>query len=120
MKIAIRRGVFETNSSSTHSISICSKEEYDKWKAGELLYDDNYRAEKQFITREEAIKKLKESKYYKDLDYSNKDDLDEALEEKEFKTLEKYFDNNLESFEKTFTTKSGEVIIAFGLYGYDG
>ena len=39
MKVAIRRGVFETNSSSTHSMTIVAKEDFDKWKKGELLFD---------------------------------------------------------------------------------
>ena len=34
----IRRSVYETNSSSTHSITICSEEEITKWKNGELFY----------------------------------------------------------------------------------
>ena len=38
MKRQIRRGVFETNSSSTHSITMCSGEEYDKWCSGKLLF----------------------------------------------------------------------------------
>ena len=39
MKRQIRRGVFETNSSSVHSITMCSEDEYDKWIKGELIYD---------------------------------------------------------------------------------
>ena len=35
----IRHGVFETNSSSTHSMVVCSEEDYQKWVDGELLYD---------------------------------------------------------------------------------
>lgn len=38
MKETIRPSVFETNSSSVHSLSICSSEEYSKWKAGEIVY----------------------------------------------------------------------------------
>lgn len=30
----IRVGVFETNSSSTHSITVCTKEEYEKLESG--------------------------------------------------------------------------------------
>ncbi|WP_313584682.1 hypothetical protein [Lacrimispora sp.] len=30
MKRQIRRGVFETNSSSTHSLTMCSEEEFEK------------------------------------------------------------------------------------------
>lgn len=32
MKEVIRRGIFETNSSSVHSITMCSDDEYNKWK----------------------------------------------------------------------------------------
>jgi len=35
----IRVGVFETNSSSTHSLTIVPEEEYEKWVASELLFD---------------------------------------------------------------------------------
>ena len=35
MKRQIRRGVFETNSSSTHSITMCMKSDYDRWSNGE-------------------------------------------------------------------------------------
>ena len=36
MKRQIRFGVFETNSSSVHSLTIVSKEEYEKFKNDEL------------------------------------------------------------------------------------
>ena len=116
---AIRRGVFETNSSSTHSITICSKEEYDKWERGELLFDDGWRAEKDFVTREEAIEKLKKNGY--EINFSNEDEINEALRESEIYTSEQYFDSDyLENFESTYTTKNGETVVAFGMYGYDG
>ena len=37
----IRIGVFETNSSSTHTLVVCTDEELEKWKKGEMVY--NYR-----------------------------------------------------------------------------
>ena len=40
MKRQIRRGVYETNSSSTHSLTMCSDEEFEQWKNGELLFDE--------------------------------------------------------------------------------
>lgn len=33
----IRIGTFETNSSSTHSLVVCTEEEYNKWLKGEIL-----------------------------------------------------------------------------------
>ena len=38
MKRQIRCGVFETNSSSTHSLTMCSEEEFEAWKRGEVLF----------------------------------------------------------------------------------
>lgn len=37
MKV-IRNFVFETNSSSTHALTMCSDEEYKAWLDGKLLY----------------------------------------------------------------------------------
>ncbi len=37
--IQVRLGIFETNSSSTHNLVVCTDEELDKWKRGELSYD---------------------------------------------------------------------------------
>lgn len=119
--IVVRRGVFETNSSSTHSITMCSKEDYEKWESGEIFLDDGWKTEKQFITKEEAIKKLKDSGYYKDYDLDNEEELYEALKEADIHTSESYFDSDyLEAFEDEYTTKNGEIIVAFGKYGYDG
>ena len=41
MKISIRRGVFETNSSSVHSCAITTKDNYDGFKSGKLWYKEN-------------------------------------------------------------------------------
>lgn len=37
MKRQIRQGVFETNSSSEHSIAIVAYNDYERWKKGELV-----------------------------------------------------------------------------------
>ena len=37
MKTQIRKGVFETNSSSIHSLAITTTTDWDKFKTGELL-----------------------------------------------------------------------------------
>ena len=55
----IRKGVFETNSSSTHSITMCSKEDYDKWERGEMFYSDGG-----LVSKEEAIEELKNNKWF--------------------------------------------------------
>lgn len=43
----IRQGCFETNNSSTHSITLCMENEFGKWKNGDTVvafgyYGENY------------------------------------------------------------------------------
>ena len=57
MKVQIRQGVFETNSSSTHSLSIISKEQSDLLGKGEL-YINSYSLE--IITKEEVDRRWEE------------------------------------------------------------
>ena len=70
MKRQIRRGVFETNSSSTHSLTMCLKSDYDRWNRGEVLLftgsgwcypDDNAPQKNHFYTKEQAIEFEKSS-----------------------------------------------------------
>ena len=70
MKI-IRQSIYETNSSSTHSITMCMKSDYEKWKNGELYY---FRDTNDFITKEERNRILKEMILEDkiDIDYNNK------------------------------------------------
>lgn len=119
MKRVIRRGVFETNSSSTHSITMCSQEEYDKWERKEVLLNND-----EFLTKEEAIKELKNdkwfNKYHQNFDFSNEEEVNEALKDNDYKTSDEFFnDEELETFEDTYTTKGGETVVAFGKYGMD-
>ncbi len=129
MKRQIRRCVFETNSSSTHSITMCLKSDYDKWQNGDMfLYkgsgwsypDGNKPKMNHFYTREEAIEFQKLDKYCpENVNWDNKDEVDEILKENEF--YDSDFENDyLEWYEESFTTPSGETVVAFGEYGYEG
>lgn len=55
--------MFETNSSSTHTLTICSKDDFDKWEHGEVFWLDNdwhkLDTNKNFVTPEE-LKELAE------------------------------------------------------------
>lgn len=123
MKI-IRLGVFETNSSSTHTMVIMSEEEYDKWKKGELL---KYRWEDKFITKEEndeIIKRLVEDyakEYNIPVEDVDVDDLKYEYDDDIAYTFEEYDDRmDLESDIEEYTTKNGEKLIIKCWYGYDG
>ena len=130
MKRQIRKGVFETNSSSTHSLVMCLKSDFDRWNNGEVLLftgnewlypDDNAPQKNHFYTKEQAIEFEKSSKYppADDMDWDG-EEAEEYLRDNEWYTCENYDDEYLEWFDDTFTTPSGEEIIAFGQYGYCG
>ena len=130
MKRQIRKGVFETNSSSTHSLVICLKSDFDRWNNGEVLLftgsewlypDDNAPQKNHFYTKEQAIEFEKSSKYppADDMDWDS-EEAEEYLRDNEWYTCENYDDEYSEWFDDTFTTPSGEEIIAFGQYGYCG
>lgn len=125
----IRRGVFETNSSSTHSITLCAKDDYYKWKSGEVYLNqgsgwcsNSINKDKKFVTKCEAIDILTDSKYppEKDLNTLGEADLHEFFKENEIYTYENYESDYLEYFEETHITPNGEEIVAFGQFGYDG
>lgn len=99
MKRTIRRGVFETNSSSVHSMVICSDEEWRKWQLGELVYD--YWSDK-------LIEVTDETEPNGDCYF----DFGEVIECSWFK--------DYHTFSKEYTTESGDLIHIFGYYGCDG
>lgn len=93
---SVRRNVFETNSSSTHSICICTEEDYKKWENGEKLWD--YYSDK-LVDVNEVPEEERNTWDFRDCDF------DEYCRE---------------WYETKFTTPSGDKMVAFGLYGYDG
>lgn len=127
MKRQIRRGVFESNSSSTHAICMCTESEYDAWEKGDVLlytgwgsYFGKGPEQGHFYTREQAIE-FEKHREYRPLESDTSDEeLNEILHENGWYTCDEYFhDEYLESFEETYTTPGGENIVAFGKYGYD-
>lgn len=140
----IRMNVFETNSSSTHSIAICTEEDFKKWQNGELLFNinnekfvkNNYTiTDKDRQDAKEQYERFK-SKYAKDFDELSKelqeeyisgyvsdrrmyDDGDEycgaLLNYKEYK--DHYSD--LEFDTTHYTSPSGDKLVITCAYGYD-
>jgi hypothetical protein len=125
----IRRGVFETNSSSTHSITMCLKSDYDRWCNGETYlfkgsgwsFAEGHKPQKNhFYTKEEVKELMKYDRYYdEDFDWNDEDAVKEKLRDNEFYDSE-YENDSLKFYEETYTTQSGEQIVAFGEYGYEG
>ena len=123
MKMQIRRGVFETNSSSVHSITMCTGSDFDRWTDGELLFWED---EKKFGTREEIIEDLKKSTWYDgklrypNINWDDKDQVSDIFNDENIKTFNQYFQNDwFEIYWEAYTTPGGENVVAFGYYGHD-
>ena len=136
MKRQVRRGVFETNSSSTHSLTMCSEDEFEAWKRGEVLFK---RLEEKFVKTTQLSDQDKrdaedEYDYTKDSYWKDWNDLSDGEKEKWYakyatnhnlkdydaKTYDEYMrSGSLETFVQRYTSKSGDKIVAFGEYGYD-
>ena len=101
MKRQIRRGVFETNSSSVHSLTMCMESDFNKWVAGELVWS---RWGDELVPITDEIKKSMEK------------------DEREYLTYEQFNDYDYidyETFEDSYTTPNGETVKSFGYYGQD-
>lgn len=140
--IQIRDNVFETNSSSTHSLTIVPKSVYDEW------VDDNnilfYPEENSFVTYDEAVESVRKidadyinSSWYNPLEsYYWKNDIEDGIAYKNIDDVPDEFvapylayngyytykmydeDYEYEHFYQTYTTESGDKVVAFGYYGY--
>jgi hypothetical protein len=115
MKRQVRIGVFETNSSMTHALTMCSASEYQKWVDGELYWshwNDNFRSVKEVDN--ELGKDNFKSDYY--------DSYEEMRRSEGYLTYDEFDDYDympFETFDETYTTPNGEIIYAFGYYGHD-
>ena len=134
----VRRGVFETNSSSTHSITMCSNEEYEAWKAGKMVYDCD--AEElvslrnpEFLMKFQKVLLRKQTRYNAEderyiaiqtildcIENGNKmpiPELERRLKLSNYETYDGFYDDSYaETFCTSYKTKSGEEVIAFGKY----
>ena len=124
----VRRGTFETNSSSTHSITMCMESDYEKWKNGEMYW---HRWNDELVSKEEVEKemaKLREEFIADNPDFDEnneewKEELEQYInEDKTYYTYEEFNDYDYieyETFVNTFETPQGEKVVSFGYYGSD-
>lgn len=135
---SIRRNVFETNSSSTHSLIICSDKMYKDWKDKRVVYDrydaefvaakqpteiDFHKAEVMYMEdKSDYMKDWKDLTPEMQLAYL-KENVMEETDPYQYRTYEDYrdeMDRMEESFERTYETEHGDVVHILGYMGYDG
>ena len=107
MKVQIRRGVFETNSSSIHTLSITTTTDWDRFKKGELLmkgypYDISF-VDANSVDEEDVLTgdKKHDGEYYSDYEYMTYDAFN-------------YLDDTAEILLKKFDN-----VLAISVYTYD-
>lgn len=120
--IQVRKNVFETNSSSTHSLVMAVKSDFNKWKAGEYYYCSSWYSFSEKNAPEEFKGKFKQDNFYSvELVDAYYEALGEERNSYEFQTYDEFCDSDyLEYEDYTYITPSGEVIVAVARYGYDG
>lgn len=121
--IQIRHSVFETNSSSTHTLTMCDDSTYQAWEKGEIGLNYSY-FNPVFKSMDEILADIKsdmdETEYQELLKLrdSDSDEFYEQLADYGWDTDGYYRDcDTMEYFHKEFTTASGEKVHAFGQFG---
>ena len=140
MILQIREGVFETNSSSTHTITICSEKTFDEWakEDSDIVYvGDSYGFSfngRDFVTKEEVLELAKEDNakriaegkeplydvehfFDPDANSSSWSSESQAAECGVYTFEEWREDEYLETYLEGYTTENGDKIVAFGKYG---
>lgn len=129
--LQIRYNIFETNSSSTHAMIMCSDEDYKKLISGEYMisgYEYPNREYNSFVARKEVYDWFWNEYYPQNRDYLESDygiidssyDIETILAEEGIAyTFENFGGERYEQFDDEFTTPHGEIVHAFGYYGND-
>ena len=123
--IQIRQGVFETNSSSTHAISVCSGADYDALKNGTALINsslDILPLEAAKLANEKVREEIRNcwTKYgKKEADFTAEDVEEELVDWGGYVSYDELYENSNYEFFTRRTTIGGVDVVAFGYYGYD-
>lgn len=142
----IRKNVFETNSSSTHTLAICTEDEYKDWKDGKLLFNkwnETFVKNSINITKQDKVEAEERYNTYKGKYYKDWSELTEAereeytynyiaqqrRQEKSFSfeedglTYQEFMQNcnndGLETETSHYTSPSGDKLVITCAYGYN-
>ncbi len=142
----IRKNVFETNSSSTHTLAICTEDEYKKWQEGKMLFNkwnETFIKNNIIITKQDKVEAEEryntyKGKYYKDWSELTEAERDEYTynyiaqqrrQEKSFSfeedglTYQEFMQDcsngGLETETSRYTSPSGDKLVITCAYGYN-
>ena len=127
MKVQLRKGVFETNSSSTHSLTLYNKDEWEGFKNGENVIDESWHSDYSpvYKTRED----VKTSNAFKEWLDENYADVVNAFDEERFnEVLEEFmydeciydYDTYSEKYEVLEKEVPGSEYVAVSIFSYEG
>ena len=118
MKVQVRQGVFETNSSSTHAVSVCTLSEWEDYRNGKLwLNMDSLK----FLPEYEA-KRYNTDKIAAEKSRAERGGWNFNIEDIDWKLYHSYdeeVDMCYEWFTEKFTLPNNQDVVAFGYYGQD-
>ena len=140
MKRVIRKCVFETNSSMSHSCVIMTEKQSNLWKSLKLYYyhkgwwdsfknvaEDDKPQDKCFYREDEVLKFLSLAGYdYKEEEwkgYEPEDRIPQFIKESDcgFLSYGMWCDSDYEEYDSTsYTTPGGEDIVVYCKFGRDG
>lgn len=142
----IRKNVFETNSSSTHTLAICTEDEYKKWQEGKMLFNkwnETFIKNSINITKQDKVEAEEryntyKGKYYKDWSELTEAERDEYTynyiaqqrrQEKSFSfeedglTYQEFMQDcsngGFETETSHYTSPSGDKLVITCAYGYN-
>lgn len=122
----IRIGTFETNSSSTHSITMCMESDYEKWEKGEMYWN---RWNDKLVPKEEVEKEIAELRKEFITDNPGFDENSEEWQEKfkkyinsdkkyyTYEEFKDYYYIEYKTYVDKYNTPNGDTVVAFGYYG---
>lgn len=142
MKKVVRRNVWETNSSTSHSVVIMTASQHDKWEEENLYYypptrftwydpfdtlsEDKKPQGGSLYTRDEVMEFYRLQGYEYDPEAGDYD-TDEENKDQYIREMGDFYgydswhdDEYLETDTHSYTTPGGEEIIVECKYGYDG
>jgi len=126
MKLQVRRGVFETNSSSTHSLTLYEKDEWEEFKNGETVIDESWHSDNSpaYKTREDvkmsdAFKKWLEKNYGDKVNDFDEEQFSNVLDEFMYDECIYDYETYSERYEVLEKEIPGSDYVAVSIFSYE-